>query len=395
MEPKELSIELIKEITDGFSVQIGEGSFGVVYKGKLKGQEVAVKKLLDSSTVNEREFHQEVTILSVVNHQNIVKLIGYCCHKKDTVELRQSFCSGDVVEKYLCFEYVPNGSLDKHIYGGTSEFGWDKRFKIIKGICTGLQVLHEQRTPIIHSDLNPGNILLDIGMEPKISDFGLSRLFGENQTHTRILKSNSAIGFMAPEYLQRGLLSIQSDIYSLGLLIIEITTGEKSSSDDEMFETDIMDNVRKNWTTVPYIKSNYPALRADGHRQVKGCIELGLSCIEKKRMDRPTSASLVKKLEQIWKQAGTNMEASSSSVLGKVNPFGLGAHLGASSCAGWVRTGFVTASGERVVSGLVQRLDSLDFVSDNTGSFTNDTTFPRNGGMMLFGMHRFYVGTGM
>jgi len=314
MEPKELPIELIKEITNEFSVKIGEGLFGIVYKGKHEGQEVAVKKLRDSSAVTERDFQKEVTILEVVVHKNIVRLIGYCCQKEDTGAAHRTFGSRDVVEKFLCFEYVPNGSIDKHIYGEPSEFGWDKRFKIIKGICTGLQVLHEQKRPIVHSDLNPGNILLDANMEPKIADFGLSRLFGENQTHTRISTSQSAIEYMAPEYLQRGQVSIQSDIYSLGLLIIEITTGQRNSSDDDMFDTDILENVRKNWTNMSYIKSKYPALNADGYRQVKGCIDLGLSCLGKKRVDRPTAADLVKKVEQL--------EASSSSRFGKVNPFG-------------------------------------------------------------------------
>ncbi|XP_024319398.1 proline-rich receptor-like protein kinase PERK8 isoform X2 [Brachypodium distachyon] len=116
MEPKELSIELLKKITNGFSEKIGEGSFGVVYKGKLNGQQVAVKKLRDSSVVNEREFEREVQILRLVEQQNIVKLIGYCYQKQDKIEPSGSFGARDVVDKFLCFEYVSNGSIDNHIY---------------------------------------------------------------------------------------------------------------------------------------------------------------------------------------------------------------------------------------------------------------------------------------
>lgn len=314
MEPKELSIELLKKITNGFSEKIGEGSFGVVYKGKLNGQQVAVKKLRDSSVVNEREFEREVQILRLVEQQNIVKLIGYCCQKQDKIEPSGSFGARDVVDKFLCFEYVSNGSIDNHIYGEPSKLGWNKRLKIIKGICKGVEALHGQGRPIIHSDLNPANILLDDHMEPKLADFGLSRLFGENQTHTRITNSKSAIEYMAPEYLQRGQLSIESDIYSLGLLIIEITTGEKNCSDYELYDTDFTEDVRKCWTAMPYIKSKYPALRADGHRQVKRSIEIGLSCLKKKRKERPTSGDIVKKIDQIG--------AGSSSVFGKVHLFG-------------------------------------------------------------------------
>ncbi|KQJ88056.1 cysteine-rich receptor-like protein kinase 8 [Brachypodium distachyon] len=299
MERAVLSIQIIKNITNGFTDIIGEGSFGVVYKGKYNGKQVAVKKLRESSQLSETDFEKEVQILKLVDHQNIVKLIGYCCQREDPTEQRPSFGSRDVVEKFLCFEYVPNGSLDKCIYGEPSKLGWDKRFKIIKGICKGLDALHGQGRRIIHSDLNPANILLDDNMEPKIADFGLSRIFGENQTHTRITNSKSAMEYMAPEYLQRGQLSIESDIYSLGLLIIEITTGEKNCSDDELYTTDFTEDVRKNWTNMPYIKLKYPALSSDGYRQVEGCIKIGLNCLSKKRKDRPNSANIVHKVDQI------------------------------------------------------------------------------------------------
>ncbi|XP_024310328.1 cysteine-rich receptor-like protein kinase 18, partial [Brachypodium distachyon] len=208
----------------------------------------------------------------------------------------------------------------------TFAFSRKKIKKIIKGICKGVEALHGQERPIIHLDLNPANILLDDHMEPKIVDFGLSRLFGENQTHTRIANSKSAIEYMAPEYLQRGQLSIESDIYSLGLLIIEITTGEKNCSDHELYDTDFTEDkpvciynilrhsfltqVRECWTAMPYIKSRYSALSADGHRQVKRSIKIGLSCLKKKRKDRPTSGDIVKKIDQIG--------AGSSSVFGKM-----------------------------------------------------------------------------
>ncbi|GJN06739.1 hypothetical protein PR202_ga24495 [Eleusine coracana subsp. coracana] len=214
---KELPLDFLKKITDQFSEErvIGSGAFGKVYKGIVpeSSEVIAVKKLSENSPLSrDKAFENEVLNIMALKHENIVKLIGYC---------------HDIVECLLCYEYLPNGSVHKNLFGTEKpgNMNWETRFKIIMGICEGLLFLH--KIPIVHMDLKPENILLDDKMVPKIADFGLSRLFGQDQTRQRTQNVVGSYGYIAPEYLYRGEISTQSDIYSLGLMIIEITTGEK------------------------------------------------------------------------------------------------------------------------------------------------------------------------
>jgi serine/threonine protein kinase len=244
-------LQFLEDITNNFSHEreIGRGSFGVVYKGVLpNGELVAVKKLLDSVTAvnQDKQFQSEAGILIDLNHKNIVKLIGYCYEiRKEVVENNRKFFFVETPKKLLCYEYLPIGSLDKYIYGESNELKWDMRFKIIEGICQGLKFLHELKRPIIHLDLKPGNVLLDDNMIPKIADFGLSRLLGEEQTRTRTLTVVGSIGYIAPEYRYSGEISTKSDIFSLGVLIIEIVTGLKvDSSSQDVTSKGFIENVR-------------------------------------------------------------------------------------------------------------------------------------------------------
>uniref|UniRef100_A0ACD5WPN4 Uncharacterized protein n=1 Tax=Avena sativa TaxID=4498 RepID=A0ACD5WPN4_AVESA len=162
---------------------------------------------------------------------------------------------------------------------------WDTRFNIIKGICQGLHFLHGNS--IIHMDLNPKTIFLDDEMEPKIASFGLSRLFGAEQTRVNTLNVVGANGYMPPEYMYRGEISAQADIYSLGLVIIETTTGEKNiPKKNEPSAREFIDEVRQKWTQE-YMESVYKQLNSDQLQQVKVCIEIGLECVEIDRTRRP------------------------------------------------------------------------------------------------------------
>ncbi|KAJ3674889.1 hypothetical protein LUZ60_005505 [Juncus effusus] len=166
----------LKNATDNFSEtnKLGKGGFGPVYKGTLSdGQEIAVKLLSGSSGQGTKEFKNEVDLLAKLKHKNLVQLLG---------------CSIQKNQKMLCYEYLPNGSLDKFLFAKdpykSAELGWRARFKIIEGVCRGLNYLHEESLlKIIHRDLKASNILLDKDMSPKISDFGLARFFEEDQTH--------------------------------------------------------------------------------------------------------------------------------------------------------------------------------------------------------------------
>lgn len=191
--PKELPLDFLKAITDDFSDArlLGVGAFGKIYKGILPGGvTIAVRKLgRDLPVLPDKAFDNEVTNIMALQHENIVKLVGYCRVAQETVvEQKGRYVVADTADCLLCYEYLPKGSLLDHMFGSNS-MDWDTRFKIIKGICQGLLFLH--RIPIVHMDLKPGNILLDDNMVPKISDFFLSRLLGQEQTR---LNTQNVVG---------------------------------------------------------------------------------------------------------------------------------------------------------------------------------------------------------
>ncbi|CAL5352103.1 unnamed protein product [Camellia sinensis] len=196
---------------------LGRGGFGPVYRGKLEdGRLVAVKKLsLDQSQQGESEFLAEVRMITSIQHKNLVRLIG---------------CCSDGAQRLLVYEYMKNRSLDLILYGKSDQFlNWETRFQIILGIARGLQYLHEDsHLRIVHRDIKASNILLDDKFQPKIGDFGLARFFPEDQVY---LSTNFAgtLGYTAPEYAIRGELSEKADIYSFGVLVLEIISCRKNT----------------------------------------------------------------------------------------------------------------------------------------------------------------------
>ncbi|XBH83639.1 hypothetical protein VPH35_072009 [Triticum aestivum] len=231
-----------------------------------------------------------------LKHDNIVKLVGFCHEGQKKVVLNNGrYIVADVFESLLCYEYLPKGSLQKNHFDRSNSMAWDTRFKIIKGICNGLLFLH--RIPIIHMDLKPENILLDDNMNPRIADFGLSRLFGQEQTRANTQNVVGSYGYIAPEYLYRGEISTQSDMYSLGLLIIETTTGEKNQpKQNEPSARDFIENVRQNWTDGR-IASRYSMLKANDLQEIKVCIKIGLECVQIDRKKRPSIEKVVQRLD--------------------------------------------------------------------------------------------------
>ncbi|KAI7743528.1 hypothetical protein M8C21_020970, partial [Ambrosia artemisiifolia] len=232
MEQPLFSFSSIAYATANFSLdnKLGEGGFGAVYKGMLEdGQEIAVKRLSKNSSQGINEFKNEVICISKLQHRNLVKLLGCCIH-------------GD--EKLLIYEYMPNKSLDSNFLlqklkltkqtccpdkDQSMPLDWTKRVSIIKGIARGLVYLHhDSRLRIIHRDLKASNILLDQDMNPKISDFGLARSFGGNETQANTERVVGTYGYMSPEYALDGLFSIKSDVYSFGILLLEILSGKRN-----------------------------------------------------------------------------------------------------------------------------------------------------------------------
>ncbi|CAN6216724.1 unnamed protein product [Urochloa humidicola] len=238
-EPCNLPLEYLRNITNNFSDErlLGEGGFGKVYKGMLQnGETIAVKKLNSSMPgVKDRQFENEAYHLMRLRHPNVVLLVACCSETENTyVEYNGKYIFAEKSERLLCLEYMPKGSLRGYLSDEFSGLSWDIRYKIIEGICYGLHYLHEEwqlNAPIVHMDLKPANILLDNNMVPKIADFGLSRLFSEEKTWTCTTSRDGTLGYMAPEYINRGLITTKSDIFSLGVIIIEIVTGHRDYPD--------------------------------------------------------------------------------------------------------------------------------------------------------------------
>ncbi|CAN8284632.1 unnamed protein product [Cochlearia groenlandica] len=202
--------------TNRFSAEnvLGEGGYGVVYKGKLaNGTEVAVKKLLNNLGQAEKEFRVEVEAIGHVRHKNLVRLLGYCI---------------EGVHRMLVYEYVNSGNLEQWLHGAMRQHGsltWEARMKIITGTAQALAYLHEAIEPkVVHRDIKASNILIDDEFNAKLSDFGLAKLLDSNESHinTRVM---GTFGYVAPEYVNTGMLNEKSDIYSFGVLLLEAVTG--------------------------------------------------------------------------------------------------------------------------------------------------------------------------
>ncbi|VVA21669.1 PREDICTED: cysteine-rich, partial [Prunus dulcis] len=231
VESLQFDFSTIVAATNNFSDdnKLGEGGFGQVYKGTLaNGQEIAVKRLSKSSKQGVQEFKNEVALVAKLQHRNLVRLLGFCLEGEETI---------------LVYEYVPNRSLDYFLFDPEKqgELDWSRRYKIIAGIARGIMYLHEDsRLRIIHRDLKAGNILLDGEMHPKISDFGMARIFGVDQTQANTSRIVGTYGYMSPEYAMHGQFSVKSDLYSFGVLLLEIISGKKNSY---FFQTDAAEDL--------------------------------------------------------------------------------------------------------------------------------------------------------
>uniref|UniRef100_A0A0D9WVB1 non-specific serine/threonine protein kinase n=1 Tax=Leersia perrieri TaxID=77586 RepID=A0A0D9WVB1_9ORYZ len=203
--------------TGGFSDEnlLGQGGFGYVYRGVLAGdgKEVAVKQLSSGSGQGEREFQAEVDMISRVHHRHLVPLVGYCI-------------AG--AQRLLVYDFVPNRTLEHHLHGkGLPVMGWKTRLRIAVGSAKGLAYLHEECNPrIIHRDIKSANILLDNNFEPLVADFGMAKLASEKDTHvsTRVM---GTFGYLAPEYASSGKLTDKSDVFSYGVVLLELLTGRR------------------------------------------------------------------------------------------------------------------------------------------------------------------------
>ncbi|KAI3780268.1 hypothetical protein L2E82_10241 [Cichorium intybus] len=211
----------IKKMTNLFQVKLGKGGFGTVFKGKLSDGRLVAVKLLNSSKSSGKEFINEVASIGRTSHVNIVTLLGFCF---------------DYHKRALVYEFMPNGSLEKFVYGHVREhtnerIGVDKLYEISLGIARGLDYLHRGcNIRILHLDIKPQNILLDEDFCPKIADFGLAKLYSRKESIVSMLEARGTIGYIAPEVFNRnfGGVSHKSDVYSYGMLILEMVGGREN-----------------------------------------------------------------------------------------------------------------------------------------------------------------------
>ncbi|KQK05544.1 receptor-like serine/threonine-protein kinase SD1-8 [Brachypodium distachyon] len=279
-------LETIAAATDSFSTdnKLGEGGYGPVYKGKLEdGEEIAVKTLSKASTQGLDEFKNEVMLIAKLQHRNLVRLLG-CC-----------ICGE---EKILIYEYMANKSLDFFLFDKSRSMllNWQTRYRIIEGIARGLLYLHQDsRYRIVHRDLKTSNILLDEDMIPKISDFGMARIFGGNDSEINTLRVVGTYGYMAPEYAMDGVFSVKSDVFSFGVIVLEIITGTRNRG--VYSYSNHLNLLAHAWSLLN--EGNSLDL-VDGTLkgsfdtdEVLKCLKAGLLCVQENPEDRPLMSQVL------------------------------------------------------------------------------------------------------
>ncbi|XP_016648407.1 PREDICTED: probable leucine-rich repeat receptor-like serine/threonine-protein kinase At3g14840 isoform X1 [Prunus mume] len=290
LQTGKFSFRQLKDATNNFDKanKIGEGGFGPVYKGLLSdGTAIAVKQLSSKSKQGNREFVNEIGTIFALQHPHLVKLHGCCIEGNQLL---------------LVYEYMENNSLARALFGSEEsqlKLGWPTRHKICVGIATGLAYLHEEsRLKVVHRDIKATNVLLDKNLTPKISDFGLAKLDEEDNSHisTRIA---GTYGYMAPEYAMRGYLTDKADVYSFGILVLEIVSGRNNTTyrakEKSFYLLDWAHLLKEQGNLMDLVD---PRLSSDFNKEeVMLTINVALLCCNVTSTVRPTMSSVVSMLE--------------------------------------------------------------------------------------------------
>ncbi|XP_074338439.1 putative receptor protein kinase ZmPK1 [Apium graveolens] len=283
----------LKKATKNFKVELGQGGSGTVFKGNLTDERAVAVKRLGNIFQGDEEFLAELSTIGKINHMNLVRMWGFCSEGK---------------HRLLVYEYIENLSLNTHLF--TSTFlGWKQRFKVALGTAKGLAYLHDECLEwVIHCDVKPENILLDSEFEPKIADFGLAKLSQRGMPNSEFSRIRGTKGYMAPEWALNLPITAKVDVYSYGVVVLEIVKGIRLSNwvvdaDNQEPEVELARFVRivkrqilcgeKSWleeTVDPRLQGNY------SKNQARTLVEIGLSCVEEDRNKRPTMASVVQAL---------------------------------------------------------------------------------------------------
>ncbi|KAI9073438.1 hypothetical protein K1719_044623 [Acacia pycnantha] len=292
------TLKEMEEATGSFSENnlLGKGGFGRVYRGTLRSGEVVAIKKMDLPAIKEaegeREFRVEVDILSRLDHPNLVSLIGYCADGK---------------HRFLVYEYMHNGNLQDHLNGiGQRKMDWPPRLKVALGAARGLAYLHSSSAvgiPIVHRDFKSTNVLLNANLEAKISDFGLAKLMPEGQETHVTARVLGTFGYFDPEYTSTGKLTLQSDVYAFGVVLLELLTGRRAvdlnqGPNDQNLVLQVRNilNDRKRLRKVidPEMARNSYTIES-----IAMFANLASRCIRADSGERPSMAECVKELQVI------------------------------------------------------------------------------------------------
>ncbi|KAK8554147.1 hypothetical protein V6N13_073061 [Hibiscus sabdariffa] len=294
--PRKFRLKELKQATNNFSPKnkLGKGGFGTVYRGTWRNNDVAVKRVSKKSHQGKQEFIAEVTTIGNLNHRNLVKLIGWCYEKRELL---------------LVYDYMPNGSLDKFIFvddkAATQEestvLSWEQRLTIVQGVAQALDYLHNgSQKRVLHRDIKSSNVMLDSELNAKLGDFGLARTIQEKEkTHHSTIEVAGTPGYMAPETFLIGRATVETDVYSFGVFVMEVVCGRKPGNQSELNN---YNNSIVNWVWDRYRKGTITSAadsRMDGkvnEKEVECVLVLGLGCCHPNPHYRPSMRSIVQVL---------------------------------------------------------------------------------------------------
>ncbi|EFJ25568.1 hypothetical protein SELMODRAFT_54460, partial [Selaginella moellendorffii] len=285
--PRRFSYQELQQVTGNFSDRLGSGGYGSVFKGKLTdGTEVAVKKL-EGSNQRSKDFFAEVGILARTHHWNLVKLLG--------------FCAQGPRKRLLVYEYMKNGSLERWIFEDDRKpgsFTWDVRYNIALGTARGLSYLHDDCAErIIHLDLKPENVLVDDGFQPKIADFGLSKLMDRKESQLQLTIARGTPGYVAPECVQEGTVTEKTDVFGYGVLLLEMLTGCKNRNLSSDY---LKDFFYPSWRVCPGASVSRSLKKSQGKENEKERLKnVAALCVRDDPNLRPSMSKVIQMMEGV------------------------------------------------------------------------------------------------
>ncbi|KAF3622226.1 G-type lectin S-receptor-like serine/threonine-protein kinase [Capsicum annuum] len=279
----------LQHATKNFSEKLGGGGFGSVFKGKLSDSSVIAVKRLDSISQGEKQFRSEVSTIGTIQHVNLVRLRGFCSEGN---------------KKLLVYDYMENGSLDSHLFTEKQSdvMDWKTRYQVALGTARGLTYLHEKcRDCIIHCDIKPENILLDAQLCPKVADFGLAKLVGRD--FSRVLTTmRGTRGYLAPEWISGVAITAKADVYSYGMMLLEIVSGRRNSE----YSQDGKVKFFPSWAARVVVDEgdilsllDYRLNRDANVEEVSKICKVAFWCIQDEELQRPSMGQLVQILDGI------------------------------------------------------------------------------------------------